>query len=82
MSFALLVGGGILLVTFMVGSTAAGVGLLVYVGHGFAFLFGIPFRWGLVLACVLLVAICGAAGLVHDLRLEVSPPQAPPREHL
>jgi hypothetical protein len=51
------------------------------VGHGFSFLFGMPFRWGLVIACGLLVAICGASGLIHDLRLEVSPPHAPPREH-
>jgi hypothetical protein len=80
-SFALLVGGGVLVVTFIVGSTALAAGALVYVGHGFAFLLGIQFRWGLVLSCALLVLGCGVAAIVHDLRLEVTPPQAPPREH-
>jgi len=68
-------------VTFIVGSTAAGVGLLVFVAHLFAFLFGIDFRWGLVTACALLVAVCAVGGLVHDLRLEVSAPEPPPKEH-
>jgi len=80
-SFLLLVGGGVVLVTFVAGSTAAGVGLLVYAGQFFAFLFGFPFRWGLVMACALLVVGCAAAGLVHDVRLQVSPPQPPPKEH-
>jgi hypothetical protein len=81
-SFVLLVGGGVLLVTFLVGSTAAGVGLLVYIAHLFAFLFGVEFRWGLVTACALLVAVCATAGLVHDLRLEISAPEPPPKEHV
>ena len=58
-----------------------GVGLLVYVAHFIAFLLGLPFRWGLVIACGLLVAGCAAVGLIHDARLQVSPPQAPFREH-
>jgi hypothetical protein len=80
-SFSTLVGGGIAVVVFVVGGTAAACAVLYGVGELFAYLFAISRRWGLVIACGLLVITSGAGGLIHDIRLEVMPPQAPPKEH-
>ena len=76
--FALIVG-AILLLTLIVGSCAAVVVLLYYVAHLFM-LFGLSFRWGLVTSCGLLFVCCGAAGLIHDIRLTVMPPEPAERE--
>jgi hypothetical protein len=80
-SFAALVGGGIALVVFIVGGSAAAATVLYGVAQSFAYLFGISLRWGLVIACALLVVIAAAGGLIHDIRLEVMPPETPPKEH-
>jgi hypothetical protein len=77
--FALIVG-AILLLTLIVGSSAAVVVLLYYVAHLFMHLFGFSFRWGLVTSCGLLFVCCGAAGLIHDIRLTVMPPEPAERE--
>ena len=81
LSFAALLGGGIALVVFIVGGTAAACIVLYGVAESIAYLFGISLRWGLVIACALLVVMSAAGGLVHDIRLEPVPPQAPPKEH-
>jgi hypothetical protein len=79
--YAALLGGGIALVVFIVGGTAAAGFLLYLVAKLFSFLFGISLRWGLVMASGLLFVVSASGGLIHDIRLEVMPPHAPPKEH-
>jgi hypothetical protein len=81
LTFVALVGGGLALVVFIVGGTAAAGAVLYVVGDLLAYLFAISLRWGVVIACGLLVLLATAGGLIHDVRLEVTPPQAPPKEH-
>lgn len=79
-AYGLLVVGAILLVTVIVGSCAV-VGVLLYgVARLCVHLFGFSFRWGLVTACGLLFVGCAVGGLIHDLRLEVMPPQPAERQ--
>jgi hypothetical protein len=81
LSFAALVGGGVALVVFIVGGTAAAGAILYAVGELLGYLFAISLRWGVAIACGLLVVLAAAGGLIHDLRLEVAAPHAPPKEH-
>jgi hypothetical protein len=79
-SFLALVGGGILLLVAIVGTSAA-VGVLLYgVAHLFMYLFGLSFRWGLVSSCGLLFVGCAAGGVIHDIRLTVMPPEPAERQ--
>jgi hypothetical protein len=79
-SFAALVGGGILLLAAIVGTSAA-VGVLLYgVAHLFMYLFGLSFRWGLVTSCGLLFVGCSVGGLIHDIRLTVTLPEPAERQ--
>ena len=79
-SYVALIVGAILLLALIVGSSAAVVVLLYYVAHLFMHLFGLSFRWGLVTSCGLLFVCSGAAGLIHDIRLTVIPPEPAERE--
>jgi hypothetical protein len=79
--YAALLGGGIALVVFIVGGTAAAGFVLYLVAKLISFLFGISLRWGLVIASGLLFVVSASGGLIHDIRLEVMPPHAPPKEY-
>jgi hypothetical protein len=51
-------------------AVCAAVGVLLYgLAHLFAFGFGIEFRWGLVIACWLLLVVPPVWALTHDLRM-------------
>ena len=63
-SAALLV--GVLVIVAVCG--AAGV-VLYGLAHLFAFVFGIGFRWGLVVACWLVLVSPPLGALAHDLRM-------------
>jgi hypothetical protein len=80
-ALAALVGGGIALVVFIVGSTAAAAVLVYLIAELFAYLFGISLGWGWVITSVLIVVLAATGGLIHDIRLEVTAPRAPPKEH-
>lgn len=64
-SSAALLAGGLSVI-----AVCAAVGILLYsLAHLFAYLFGIEFRWGLVIACWLLLVVPPIGALVHDLRM-------------
>lgn len=78
--FIALTGGVILLLASIVVPCAAVVLALYGLADLFVYLFGFSFRWGLVTACGLLFVVSGVGGLIHDLRLEVTPPQPAERQ--
>jgi Ni/Fe-hydrogenase subunit HybB-like protein len=79
-AYGLLVVGAVLLLAVIVGACAAVVVLLYGVAHLCVYLLGFSFRWGLVTACGVLFLGCAVGGLIHDLRLEVMPPEPAERQ--
>lgn len=65
-------------------TVCAAVGLVLYgLADLFAFAFGIGFRWGLVIACWLLLVVPPVGALVHDWRTHrrlALPKSSPTRE--
>ena len=80
-ALAALVGGGVALVVFIVGSTAAAALVVYLIAELFTYPFGISLGWGWVVTSVLIVVFATAGGLIHDVRLEVTAPGPPPKEH-
>jgi len=80
-ALAALVGGGIALVVFIVGFTAAAAVLVYLIAELFTYLLGISLGWGWVITFVLIIVLAATGGLMHDIRLEVTAPRAPPKEH-
>ena len=63
-SSAALLAGGLTVI-----AVCAAVGVFLYgLAHLFALVFGIGFRWGLVVACWLLLVAPPVGALVHDIR--------------
>jgi hypothetical protein len=77
---AALLGGGLALIASTAGVCAAAGVLLYGLAHLFAYAFGIEFRWGLVVACWLLLVVPPVVALVHDLRMirKLALPETPP----
>jgi len=78
--FIALSGGAILLLAAIVVPCAAVVVALYGLADLFMYVFGVSFRWGLVTACGLLFVVCAVGGLIHDFRLEVTPPEPAERQ--
>jgi len=78
--FIALSGGVILLLAAIVVPCAAVVVALYGLADLFMYVFGVSFRWGLVTACGLLFVVCAVGGLIHDFRLEVTPPEPAERQ--